>query len=98
AHVERPGEVDEAAAFVEVLLARGRLLLVHVRGRAEADDDQVLRGEVAPGVGDARARERGYLRQVHLTGDAAQLDAGVAQSCGLVEHLGPGPLGASERR
>jgi hypothetical protein len=45
-HAHRVGEIDEAAALVELLLAGRGILLVHARGRAEVGHHDADRGEV----------------------------------------------------
>ena len=97
-HAHRLGEVDEPPALVELLLARGRVLLVHPRRRAEVADDDPQRGEVLLRLREARAGELGDLREVHLAGDAAQLDRGVAEAVGGLQDGLPAPGRAAQGR
>ena len=78
--LQTTGEIDEAAALVELRRADLGVGFVHARGRAEIRDLEVERGQVLHGLIDAAADELGPLRQIHLAFDAAQLDRGIAQA------------------
>ena len=95
-NAEGMGEVDEAAALVELGRAHRGVLLVHPRRRAEVGDHDPEAVEVAARLLQAVAGKLGPLGEVHLPLDATHLDPGVAQAIGLGQDRLPRPPRAAE--
>src|SRR5205814_8568775 len=55
-------------------------------------------GRLALAVGQARPRERRDVGEVHVALDPAELDGGVAEAVGLLEHRRPLPARTAEGR
>ena len=98
-HAHGVGEVDEAAAVLVLLLARRRLLFVHVRRGAE---NRKPRGRVrrAPGASrpGASPHSSGTLGRSISPAIAAQLEGRVAESVRLLEDRPPAPGRAAQGR
>ena len=61
-------------------------------------DVEARRGKVLLRIGQPRPGELGHLGQVHLAGDAAEFERGVAVLLGVLEDGLPTPVGAPQGR